>query len=85
VNKSDPNKAPPAPDVQRSAQPYAAGDPIPVPEATELDTDSAWGMFEDLADANVKPKLNATLFEKTVPADLTPMDPKTALPKPPPS
>jgi hypothetical protein len=28
--------------------PYAATDPIPVPEARESDSDTAWAMWEDL-------------------------------------
>jgi hypothetical protein len=71
-------KSPPA-DGRRASQPYLVGDPIPVPEVTELDTNSAWGLFEELAKAKPKSRLNPDLFAETVPAEPEPMKEK---PKP---
>ena len=52
---------------------YAQADPIPVPEAVESDTDTAWGLWQDLADPKQGPKDND--FESTQAADLWPDTP----------
>lgn len=44
---------------------YMPGDPIPVPEAIETDTDSAWAMWQD---STQEPK--TTTFDETVPMRL---------------
>ncbi len=46
-----------APDLER----YMPGDPIPVPQAVEANTESTWAMFGDI------PKLQEPDFEDTVP------------------
>ena len=50
---------------------YSINDPIPVPEAFESDTDTAWGLWEE----SVSPPSNGPLvdFENTVPAGLPPL------------
>ncbi|WP_210547382.1 hypothetical protein [Rhodoferax sp. PAMC 29310] len=76
MSQSDPQKKPPTADKQRTSHPYSAGDPIPVAEATELDTDTAWGLFEDLAAPKSKPKSAPDAFDETIPADLEPLGDK---------
>lgn len=49
---------------------YSQADPIPVPEAVESDTDTAWGLWEDLI-APEKRQANND-FEPTQAADLLP-------------
>lgn len=73
MNKSDPPKKRPLWGIRRTSQAYSVGDPIPVPEVTELDTDTAWGLFEELAEPGTKPKSTPVPFAETVPADLEPM------------
>lgn len=47
---------------------YAVHDPIPVPEASESDTDTAWALWEDSLSAQSRgPATNA---QSTVPAKL---------------
>lgn len=53
---------------------YMPGDPIPVPEAIETDTDSAWAMWQD---STQEPKTPS--FDETVPMALEDMPPS---PKP---
>ena len=77
MSKPESQKKPSAAVSQRTAHPYSANDPIPVPEATELDTDTAWGLFDELADPKTKPTPASEPFDETVPADLAPMDEKT--------
>ncbi len=51
-----------------AVHPYAATDPIPVPEARESDTDTAWALWENLTapeDKEVNPA-----FANTVPDEL---------------
>ncbi len=49
---------------------YLPGDPIPVPEAIEMDTDSAWAMWQD---STQEPK--PPTFDETVPMSLEDMPP----------
>lgn len=49
---------------------YMPGDPIPVPEAIETDTDSAWAMWQD---STQEPK--TPTFDETVPMSLEDMPP----------
>lgn len=77
MSKPESQKKPSAAVSQRPAHPYSANEPIPVPEVTELDTDSAWGLFEELAEPKPRPTPAAEAFDETVPADLTPLDEKT--------
>ena len=58
---------------------YSQADPIPVPEAVESDTDTAWGLWEDLIAPAKKPVDNA--FAPTQPADLLPDLPTIYPPK----
>ena len=47
---------------------YAAFDPIPIPEATESDSDTAWALWEhSLSGQSVAPEND---FMKTIPAEL---------------
>lgn len=58
---------------------YSQVDPIPVPEAVESFTDTAWGLWEDLIAP--KPSQEETSFAATEPADLLPDLPFTPPPK----
>lgn len=64
---------PPADRKTPSVHLYAPADPIPVPEAVESDTDTVWGLWQDLAE----PKQNSqdADFESTQAADLCPETP----------
>ncbi len=53
-----------------AAHPYSTLDPLPVPEAVESDTDSAWGLWQDSIACQDTP--TETAFENTVPAKLPP-------------
>ena len=68
-----PEPAAPAQPVRRQADtinPYLQGDPIPKPEAVELDTDTTWAEFSDLqATENRR-------FADTAPASRTMRDPE---------
>ena len=83
MNKSDPPKKPTQVEDRRTSHPYSANDPIPVPDVTELDSDTAWGLFGELAEPQKKPISLADPFEETVPAELESMveQPKPAPPK----
>ena len=48
---------------------YLPGDPIPVPEAIETNTDSVWAMWQD---SNQEPR---PTFDETVPMTLEDMPP----------
>ena len=51
-----------------TVHPYSVNDPIPVPEAVESDSDTAWDLWEDsLSSQRRGPD---TVFENTVPAEL---------------
>jgi hypothetical protein len=49
---------------------YSQADPIPVPDAVESETDSVWGLWEDLVSPEKRAADNG--FEATQPADLLP-------------
>lgn len=49
---------------------YIPGDPIPVPEAIETNTDSAWALWQD---STQEPQ--APTFDETVPMSLEDMPP----------
>ncbi|MEO8119983.1 MAG: hypothetical protein ABI606_11765 [Rhodoferax sp.] len=50
---------------------YSANDPIPVPEAIESDSDTAWALWEDsLVPPSSEPE---TDFKNTVPAEFAPL------------
>lgn len=57
---------------------YSANDPIPVPEAVESDTDTAWALWED----SIAPQSSGpdATFESTAPAEL-PASPSESPPK----
>lgn len=38
-----------APTPEKTQERYLPGDPIPVPEAVEANTDSSWALFSDVA------------------------------------
>ncbi len=62
-------KKPPVEPKSSGLHPYSAVDPIPVPEAIESDSDTAWGMWED----SIMPADAVdTDFHPTVPSDLQP-------------
>ena len=53
-------------------------DPLPVPEATESDTDTAWGLWEHTLQGGEDPQtepaeLTRQDFADTVPSDLIPL------------
>lgn len=72
MNKPAPSQKPAQPVAEKSVAEhlYAANDPIPVPEAIESDSDTAWGLWEDLSDT--VPNESDRAFAHTVPADLLP-------------
>lgn len=57
---------------------YSVNDPIPIPEAVESNTDTAWGLWED----SIAPPKDApdTTYDNTMPAELLP-EPPEKLPK----
>ena len=69
-----PNKpgAPGAPPPKKPEDRYFPGDPIPVPEAIERDTDSAWAMWED----SVQPPSPDTNFADTDILGIEPESPR---------
>jgi hypothetical protein len=78
VIETSAEKTPAAPDPA-AVHPYAATDPIPVPEALESDTDTAWALWEDLTRRqNSGPE---TSFANTV-ADTLPISLSVKSPKP---
>jgi hypothetical protein len=78
MTKNSPQN-PPAERKPPPAHLYSQADPIPVPEAVESDTDTVWGLWEDLIAPERGEQENS--FEKTQPADLLPELPVTRLPK----
>ncbi len=64
------NPKPPAPTSpqtskpERSAERYMPGDPIPVPDAVEANTESTWALFSDV------PRQPEPDFLDTVPASM---------------
>lgn len=75
----DSPKDPPAERKPPPVHLYSQIDPIPVPEAVESDTDTAWGLWEDLIAPEQSNQENA--FEATQPADLLPELTSTPAPK----
>ncbi len=69
MTKNSPQN-PPADRKPPSGDFYSPADPIPVPEAVESDTDTVWGLWEDLISPEKKQLDNA--FAATQPADLLP-------------
>lgn len=67
------SKKPPAEQKPSTIHLYSVSDPIPVPEAIESDTDTAWGLWED----SVAPQSQGpdTAFDNTLPAELLPLPP----------
>jgi hypothetical protein len=63
----------------REVHPYAATDPIPVPEVRESDSDTAWALWEDSIAPDNKDLDPA--FANTVPDEL-PTQPAPLRPKP---
>lgn len=72
MNKDDAKKVPAkSPSGKPTTEDlYAANDPIPVPEVIESDTDTVWGLWDDLSDTAKSTQDQA--FAHTVPADLLP-------------
>lgn len=65
--------SPPAASSHSAAKPYdSLLDPLPLPDVTESDTDTAWGLWEaSVEGVQKKPDADAHPdFEPTVPADL---------------
>lgn len=58
--------------------PYGVADPIPVPEAIESDSDTAWGQWEDSLSPKSSDSGPDTAFGATVPADLLDLPEPTA-------
>ncbi len=54
----------PAPATERSQERYLPGDPIPVPDAVEANTESTWALFSDV------PRQPEPDFLDTVPASM---------------
>lgn len=74
--ETSPDKATTLPELPE-VHPYAATDPIPVPEARESDSDTAWALWEDSItpdDKNLDPAFAATVPDElaTQPAALRP-------------
>lgn len=69
-----PKDLPPKPPADAQPPPpvhlYSHVDPIPVPDAVESETDSVWGLWEDLVAPKKRPPDDG--FEATQPAELLP-------------
>ena len=63
-NKPQAATTPSASTQEKSQERYIQGDPIPVPEAVEANTDSSWALFSDV------PRQPEPDFLDTVPASL---------------
>lgn len=71
------SKKPPPEQKPSTIHLYSVNDPIPVPDAVESDTDTAWGLWQDsIAPHDSSPD---TSYANTMPAELLPELP----PKPP--
>jgi hypothetical protein len=58
-------------------------DPLPVPDVTESDSDTAWGLWEhsvQSSDNVARPVGKDTTFEETMPGELAPMPPTSRRP-----
>ncbi len=54
-------------------------DPLPVPDAIESDSDTAWGLWEHTLQAHDTPDTPSdtdTVYDETIPGDLTLLDGK---------
>jgi len=75
-DKSKPSAPPTAP----AARPYdPLFDPLPVPEAIESDSDTAWGLWEHTLHAHDAPEETPesdTAYDETIAGDLTSLDGK---------
>ncbi len=78
MTKDAPKNQPAAP-KQAAEHLYSSVDPIPVPEAVESFTDTAWGLWEDLIAPKENPEDKA--FAATQPAELLPDMPFAPPPK----
>lgn len=56
--------------IRRTSQAYATGEPIPVAEVEELDSDTAWGLFDGLAAPTAKAEPDPPPFAATAAAEL---------------
>jgi hypothetical protein len=73
------------PENPKSSPPYGAGrlpdyllDPVPVPDVTESDSDTAWGLWEhsvQSSDNGARPVGKDTTFDETIAGELTPLPP----------
>jgi hypothetical protein len=68
-NKDRPDARPPARVGVDPQHPYDSLDPIPVPDAVESDSDTAWGRWEESASPY---KETDTDFQNTVPTEYLP-------------
>lgn len=64
MNNKPPAPASPSSAAERPAERYLPGDPIPVPDAVEANTESSWALFSDV------PRQPEPDFLDTVPASL---------------
>ncbi|QTN28893.1 hypothetical protein HZ993_03350 [Rhodoferax sp. AJA081-3] len=64
MNNKPPAPAPRPPAAERSTERYLPGDPIPVPDAVEANTESTWALFSDV------PRQPEPDFLDTVPASM---------------
>ncbi|MES2585105.1 MAG: hypothetical protein V4627_20445 [Pseudomonadota bacterium] len=63
-NKPPAATSPPPSSQERSPERYMPGDPIPVPDAVEANTESTWALFSDV------PRQPEPDFLDTVPASM---------------
>ena len=65
MNNKPPEPAPSSASAkEKSQERYIPGDPIPVPDAVEANTESSWALFSDV------PRQSEPEFLDTVPASL---------------
>lgn len=64
MNNKPPAPAPRPPAAERPTERYLPGDPIPVPDAIEANTESTWALFSDV------PRQPEPDFLDTVPASM---------------
>jgi hypothetical protein len=70
------DQEPPAVPEPSSIHPYSVGDPIPVPEVVESDTDTVWALWQK----SLSPDSDGAnpAFESTVPAELPTLPPSNS-------
>ena len=71
MSKSKPRKDSPPDDATQPAPLYGSGDPIPVPDVSEVNSESIWALFPD-APPGSGPNREADPFGETVAAPLKP-------------